>query len=322
MFAIEARGLHYRYPKARGLALSGLDLAIESGAFHAVLGPNGAGKTTFIRMACGLLKPQDGIIKWWGEAHISRTNIAKSIGYAPQEIALYPSLSARENAQFFAKCQSEAKITPKSIEARLDQVGLLSVADQRLDTYSGGMKRRANLAMALLHQPKLLILDEPMTGVDPQSRLNICRCLEEERSKGTTLLYTSHLMPEVEQLCESITIVDQGRSICSGSREALLKGEGRVNTFVFDQEIEHAHGLKQALIALNIVEGSPLLNQAGFAMEGRSLKIKGVLPISLAALIQAMAECGQTPLSFSSAQTTLEDLFLSQTGRQLRDVSL
>ena len=321
MFAVEAHGLQFRYPKATGLALSGLDLSIKTGAFHAVLGPNGAGKTTFIRLVCGLLKPQEGSLNWWGESHMSRAQIASSIGYAPQEIALYPSLSARENAEFFAKCHPRAHISTQTISARLEQVGLLKVADERLQTYSGGMKRRANLAMALLHNPRLLILDEPMTGVDPQSRLNICKCLEEERSKGTTLLYTSHLMHEVEQLCESITIVDQGRCCCSGARDDLLKGEGSMSTFVFETEIEQAIALKQALTTLIQKNSLDISQHPQMIFEGCSLKIKGPLPTSLSAIVQTMSECGYTPKSFATSRVTLEDLFLSLTGRHLRDSS-
>lgn len=204
--------------------VDGVGFSIAEGETFGLLGPNGAGKTTTISMLCGLLVPDGGDVRVAGRPISAGAVEAKAaIGLVPQDIALYPDLSARENLVFFGRLQGMAKdrLTRRIAEV-LDTVGLADRGDDRVESYSGGMKRRANIAAGLLHEPKLLVLDEPTVGVDPQSRNAIFANLEALRDRGKALVYTTHYMEEVERLCDRIVIVDHGRVVAADTLEGLV----------------------------------------------------------------------------------------------------
>ncbi len=197
----------------------------RAGEAYGLLGPNGAGKTTTISMLVGLLKPDTGTVVVGGADLSADPMAAKAkIGYVPQEIALYPDLTGRENLRFFCRLFGLPRRQVRGrVEEVLDLVGLADRADAKLDTYSGGMKRRINIGAALLHRPELLILDEPTVGVDPQSRKSILDGLERLVADGMALLYTSHYMEEVERICHRIAIVDHGSVVAEGTRHELVE---------------------------------------------------------------------------------------------------
>lgn len=221
---IEVDGLSKTYPGAVVPAVDGLNLEVPQGTAFGLLGPNGAGKTTTISILCTLLQPTKGCATVLGYDLVrDAAQVRRSIGLVPQDIALYPALSARENLRFFARMlripggQIEARI-----EACLEMVGLTAAADQKIATFSGGMKRRANFAAGILHEPELLFLDEPTVGIDAQSRHLILERLTELNRAGMTLVYTTHYMEEVQQLCDQIAVVDSGRIIASGNPQQLI----------------------------------------------------------------------------------------------------
>lgn len=205
-------------------AVAGLDLNVNRGTIFGLLGPNGAGKTTTISILCTLLRPTSGTAAILGYDVVRQANLVRhKIGLVPQDIALYPSLTARENLRYFARILRlpEKKIA-RRITACLEMVGLLDCADRRVATYSGGMKRRANLAVGILHQPELLFLDEPTVGIDAQSRHLILERLGELNRSGMTIIYTTHYMEEAQQICDEIAIIDTGKLIASGAPAQLV----------------------------------------------------------------------------------------------------
>lgn len=206
-------------------AISNITLSIPSGSVLGLLGPNGAGKSTLIMMMCGLLKPDDGTISVFDlPVAGNETQIRKKIGVAPQEIALFPTLTASENLFYFGRMYGlSTSFLKKTITDHLDEFGLLPKSDKRVETFSGGMKRRLNLIAALLHQPQLLILDEPTAGVDVQSRNMIVDFLRKLKEKKATIIYSSHFLEEAEKICTHLAILDEGKLVTAGTMELLLK---------------------------------------------------------------------------------------------------
>ena len=200
-------------------ALDGISLHIPQGECYALLGPNGAGKTTTINILSGLMPPDQGSVSIAGYDPAKEPNRAKqSIGVIPQEIAIYDDLTARQNLIFWASLYGlPKKEIRQRAEVVLKRIGLLDRADQPLHTFSGGMKRRVNIAAAILHRPALLFMDEPTVGIDPQSRLHILELIEELHREGMTILYTTHYMEEAQRLCDRIGIMDRGRLIAEGT---------------------------------------------------------------------------------------------------------
>jgi ABC-2 type transport system ATP-binding protein len=206
--------------------VDGVSFSIGAGETYGLLGPNGAGKTTTISLICGLLRSDGGTVVVAGRPIRPDNPAGKAaIGLVPQDIALYPDLTARENLAFFGRLQglSRRRRAARSAEV-LALVGLTDRADDRIETYSGGMKRRANIAAGLLHEPPLLILDEPTVGVDPQSRNAILESIEVLGGAGLSVLYTTHYMEEAERLCDRIGIIDEGRLVAEGTRADLVHG--------------------------------------------------------------------------------------------------
>jgi linearmycin/streptolysin S transport system ATP-binding protein len=205
------------------VAVDDVSFAIDAGETYGLLGPNGAGKTTTVSMICGLLERDAGdVVVAGARMDGSGTKAKAHIGYVPQELALYPDLTGKENLKFFGQLYGlDKKTLAHQIDATLEVVGLADRAGDRVDKYSGGMKRRLNIAAGLLHSPKLLVLDEPTVGVDPQSRNAILENVEKLASEGLAVLYTTHYMEEAERLCDRVGIIDEGRIIAEGTRREL-----------------------------------------------------------------------------------------------------
>jgi ABC-2 type transport system ATP-binding protein len=221
-----AKGLTKTYPGTRAPALSDFNLSLESGEIMGLLGPNGAGKTTAISLMTGLLAPDFGNIHICGIDLFKNSRQARQwIGLVPQHIALYPNLTAAENLTYLGLMYGlSGRVLKERLAVCLEMVGLSNNAGMRIAAYSGGMKRRANLAAALLHEPKMLFLDEPTVGIDPQSRNMILDRLFDLSRSGTSMLYTTHYMEEAEKICSRVAIIDEGHIIAQGSPQDLING--------------------------------------------------------------------------------------------------
>lgn len=224
MDAISISGLVHHYNGANEPAVDHLNLIIKKGSFYGLLGPNGAGKTTTISILCGILKSKSGSVSILGKDWKSNSKeIKKSIGLVPQEIALYDTMTASENLKFFGQMLglNNNKISKKTDEL-MQAFGLAEHRGKLLQNYSGGMKRRVNLMVALLHDPEILILDEPTVGIDVHSRHMINTFLQELNAKGMTIVYTSHQLDETEKLCNEVCIIDRGKLLIEGKTTDLV----------------------------------------------------------------------------------------------------
>ena len=221
---IEAKGLTKRFGKTQ--ALDGLDLAAESGQVVAMLGPNGAGKTTFIRAVATLLQPDSGVLRVGGhDVRREAPAVRRAIGLAGQFAAIEPAMTGRENlelvARLFGRKRKDAKANASSV---LDSLGLTGAGDRLVRTYSGGMRRRLDIATVLVHRPAVLFLDEPTTGLDPQGRADLWAVLTGLATAGMTIVVTTHYLEEADQYAASVAIVDQGRIVAQGTPEELKAG--------------------------------------------------------------------------------------------------
>ena len=205
-------------------AVDDVSLVVQPGETYGLLGPNGAGKTTTIRMVCGLLRPDAGTIVVDDQpVTVGGASAKRLIGYVPQEVALYPDLTARENLRFFGRLYRMPRAAlDRRIAEVLELVDLTERASDRVETFSGGMRRRLNIAAGIVHRPRLLVLDEPTVGVDPQSRHAILESVNRFGEVGMAVLYTTHYMEEAERLCDRIGIIDRGRLVAEGTRRELI----------------------------------------------------------------------------------------------------
>ncbi len=221
---IQISSLAKKYKDADDYSLNSLDLSIYEGQIFGLLGPNGAGKTTLISILCGLVKSTSGSFSINNLMYAENAlEIKKIIGVVPQEYALYPTLTARENLLYFGSMYGlKGKQLKEKVTESLDFLGLLAFADKRVETFSGGMKRRVNLIAGILHNPKILFLDEPTVGVDVQSKNAIIEYLKQLNKQGTTIIYTSHHLSEAEDFCTDIAIIDRGKIYAQGTSENLI----------------------------------------------------------------------------------------------------
>ncbi|MCR5806652.1 MAG: ABC transporter ATP-binding protein [Oscillospiraceae bacterium] len=205
--------------------VDGLSLEIGRGEIFGLLGPNGAGKSTTMNMICSIVRPTAGKVELFGKELISnKKDVIKRIGYIPQELAIHGDLKAWENAELFISLYGiKGEKLKQAVNSSLEYVGLLDRRNDFAKTFSGGMKRRLNIACAIGHDPELLIFDEPTVGIDPQSRNFILEKIKESNKKGATVIYTSHYMEEIEAICTRIAIMDSGRVIASGTSSELKK---------------------------------------------------------------------------------------------------
>jgi ABC-2 type transport system ATP-binding protein len=242
---LDARDLHKTFGERE--VVRGVSFHINAGEIFGLLGPNGAGKSTTINMLATYLAPTSGTATVAGISITDREQVKRSIGLVPQEIALYEDLSAEENMRFFGEVYGihGAALTER-IDLLLDRVGLLDRKTEKVSTFSGGMQRRLNLAVGLIHEPPLLMLDEPTVGVDPQTREAIFELAEHLRDTGTALLYTTHYMEEAERLCDRIAIIDEGLIVAEGTLAELLE----TRTAEPVTRTERPHGLAEVFLQL------------------------------------------------------------------------
>jgi ABC-2 type transport system ATP-binding protein len=308
---LEVKNISKSYGKL--VAVSGVSFRADRGETIGLLGPNGAGKTTTVSIIAGLLSPDSGEVLIEGKQVKSDTDPVKlKIGLVPQDMALYDQLSARDNLTFFAALYSISGAKAKqSIKDALDLVALSDRADDKVKTFSGGMKRRLNLAAALLHDPQILLLDEPTVGVDPQSRNAIFDNLEVLKKRGKTLIYTTHYMEEAERLCDRIVIVDHGKVVANDTLQGLHKLLPVTN--ILAVELDRVDGFKtEQVLALPEVTSAEL--------KQNTLRV-GVVDLSRAApgILSWLSANGHSYRHVSSEQPDLETVFLTLTGRSLRD---
>jgi len=290
--------------------VDGVSLRLERGQTLGLLGPNGAGKSTTVAMLCGLLLPDAGRVLVEGEPLSGDADPRKRhIGLVPQELALYETLSARTNLDTFAALYGLSGATRRQrVDMALGVAGLQDRAADVVATYSGGMKRRLNIACALLHEPDALIFDEPTVGVDPQSRNAIFDVLERLKGQGRALLYTTHYMEEAERLCDHIVIMDHGRVLAADRLDALLAGMKMAALLELRVAKEPDRVALSALTGVLGVEGDAARLKVGLAQLEDA-----------AAVLTELKRQGVAVQQFSTARASLEGLFLALTGRSLRD---
>jgi ABC-2 type transport system ATP-binding protein len=287
-------------------AIAGVSLEIPPGSCFGLLGPNGAGKSTLIRSIVGRVHPDAGSIRIFGHP-VSSAAARAHLGWVPQELALYPLLTCRENLEAFGRYHGlRGPALDKAISWCLDWAALSDRAGSPVKTLSGGMKRRLNMAAGLIHRPRLVLLDEPTVGVDPQSRNRIFEMVEALRAQGMTIIYTTHYMEEAERLCDTIGIIDHGRIIALGSREALVAqafGSKSSVTMRFDH---HQADLGPWAAAHNGTS------------EDSSVHCTIEKPSEIAALLDAASRDGLEILDVTLQRPNLESVFLHLTGKELR----
>jgi ABC-2 type transport system ATP-binding protein len=295
------------------LAVDNVSFAVEEGEVFGLLGPNGAGKTTTISMISCLLEPTAGRITVDGhDASTDQRGVKRALGVVPQEIALYPTLTAAENLAFWGKMYDLSGAELKSAVAEaLDLAGLADRAKERIEKYSGGMKRRVNIAAGVLHKPRLLLMDEPTVGIDPQSRNHILETVKELNRSGMTVLYTSHYMEEVEYLCDRIAIMDHGRIIALGTLNELRELVGGMDIVAVK-----VSGISAAVLdAVRGIEGVEGVEGSEDSLEVLT-KSSGSI---MGRLVSALESEGAHVTSVSVTEPNLESVFLHLTGKSLRD---
>ncbi|MDH4133975.1 MAG: ABC transporter ATP-binding protein [Gammaproteobacteria bacterium] len=310
---VEIENLTKIYRGAERPALNGLSLAIRAGSFFGLLGPNGAGKSTTLSILSGLLPVTGGEVRVGGlRVSESPDRVKSLLGLVPQDLALYPTLTPRENLRFFGRMQglNGARLEER-VSACLAMARLEDLADRRAETFSGGLKRRLNLVIGLIHEPKLLILDEPTVGIDPQSRNFIHESLRTLHRQGMTILYSTHYMEEAEQLCDDIAIIDHGRILAQGTLTELLRAhrhgaiEARLDSVLTETAAAELRSLPQARVS---------------RIESRSFAIETDAPETvLAAALATLQRHKLTLASLSLGAMNLEQVFLALTGTRLRD---
>ena len=305
--------LQKRYARSSEPAVNGVSLAVRESSFFGLLGPNGAGKTTLLSMVCGLLAPTAGSIVIAGhDAQREARQTRRLLGLVPQDLALYETLSAGENLAFFGSMQGlKAARLRERVGACLEATGLVDHATRRVAHFSGGLKRRLNLAVGLLHEPRILVLDEPTVGVDPQSRNHVFEVLKELHRGGMTVLYTTHYMEEAEELCEDIAILDHGRVIARGSPDDLL---GQHPGTEVELQLEAAPDA-DSVSALETLEGVRAVQ-----VEGRRVTLETGSPQEVLGRALDLLRPRDLPVrAVRSGDSSLEDVFLRLTGKSLRD---
>lgn len=295
---IRIEGLSKSYGPIR--AVDGVSFEVREGETLGLLGPNGAGKSTTIGVIVGAIRPDAGSVRIGGDRGANALAVRKGIGVAPQSLALYDDLTAAENLAFFGKIYGLAgRRLSERVDWALDFAGLDDRRASRVSTFSGGMKRRLNMAVALVHDPVVVVFDEPTVGIDPQSRNHIFECIERLKKDGRTILYTTHYMEEAQRLCDRVAIMDHGRLLDIDTVDGLIARHGGLS-----------------VVEARLVE--PLVSRSGFAGCVRD----GVLTIETANPLEEVAKLSEAGVRFTTLSVRRPDLevvFLSLTGRRLRD---
>ena len=294
-------------------AVDGVAINIDQGETFGLLGPNGAGKTTSISMIAGLLRPDAGEVSVAGTAITPNSVAGKgAIGLVPQEIAIYPDLTGAENLTFFGRLyELSGDELSRRVDEVLEVIGLTDRKDDLTKEYSGGMQRRLNIGIGLLHRPQLLILDEPTVGVDPQSRNSILESVESLSAEGMAVLYTTHYMEEAERLCDRVAIIDEGVIKAEGTRRelvALVGGKDRIR-------ITATGDLSQAVEVALEVRGVSEASQSEDGVEILADEAATLLP----EMLGRVASAGAVVAAVEVIEPNLEAVFLHVTGKALRD---
>lgn len=308
---VEINNLVKRYKDF--IAVDNLSLSIKEGEIFGLLGPNGAGKTTTINTILGLSKKDSGEVKIFGKNMDKyEEDIKRNIGVVPQNIAVFNDLTAYENVEFFARLYGlRGKLLKERVEEALEFTGLLDRKKDYPGKYSGGMQRRLNIACAIVHKPKLIIMDEPTVGIDPQSRNHILNSVKKLNEGGSTVIYTSHYMEEIEELCTDITIMDHGKVIAKGTKEdlkSLVSLEEKLTltlssvNYTMVDEIKRISGVKDCIV------------------EDRNITVISKKDCrNLSRIIDAVNNSNSEILGIDVEKPSLEGVFLTLTGRKLRD---
>jgi ABC-2 type transport system ATP-binding protein len=295
------------------IAVNGVSFEIAEGETFGLLGPNGAGKTTSISMVAGLLEPDNGTIHVAGAAIRTNSTAGRSdIGLVPQEIAIYPDLTATENLRFFGRLYDmPGEKLDKRVEEVLEVIGLSERQDDLVSEFSGGMQRRLNIGIGLLHRPRLLILDEPTVGVDPQSRNAILESVEDLSGEGIAVLYTTHYMEEAERLCDRVAIIDEGVIKAEGTRRELVSLVGerdRIRVTVTGDLVEVAR----------VAAELPAVHEASPSDSGVDVLANDASSV-LPELLSRVSATGANVTGVAVSEPNLEAVFLHLTGKALRD---
>jgi ABC-2 type transport system ATP-binding protein len=309
--AIQVQDLHRSFGKNR--AVDGVSFDVLRGEIFSLLGPNGAGKTTLISMLSCLLKPDSGDAFVMGRSISAEPQLVKaSIGVVPQEVALYSDLSARENLLFWGKMQGmRGALLAGRVDEVLEVIGLSDRQKERVSKYSGGMKRRVNIGVALLHKPALVIMDEPTVGIDPQSRRSILDNVKQLRDQGMTVLYTTHYMEEAQELSDHVGIMDRGKLVAVGTQRELVKSVGELNRI----QLRLGEPAEGFLETWKTVEGINDVTSDDGIVTVLAADSNRVLP----RLFESAAKAGVRIVSVDVQEPNLEAVFLRLTGRALRD---
>jgi ABC-2 type transport system ATP-binding protein len=288
-------------------AVDGITLELRAGECLGLLGPNGAGKSTLIRSIVGRVIPDAGTIQVFG-APADSTPARNALGWIPQELALYPRLTCRENLQSFGRYHGMSG-TPleQAVDRCLGWATLTDRAEELVRNLSGGMKRRLNMAAGLIHQPRLVLMDEPTVGVDPQSRNHIFEMIEKLRDEGMSIIYTTHYMEEAERLCDRVAVVDHGKIIALGTNAELVRDAFGSRS----QVLARFAGADERVTAW-------VLQHGGQAVDGAT-QFTIEHPTEIAGLLEDSAKAGLELLDISLRKPNLESVFLHLTGRELRD---
>lgn len=311
MMIVEIKNLVKRYKDF--IAVDNLSLSIKEGEIFGLLGPNGAGKTTTINTILGLSKKDSGEVKIFGMSlDKNEEEIKRNIGIVPQNIALFNDLKAYENVEFFGRLYGlRGNLLKQRVEEALEFTGLLDRKKDYPEKYSGGMQRRLNIACAIVHKPRLIIMDEPTVGIDPQSRNHILNSVRKLNESGSTVIYTSHYMEEIEELCTDITIMDHGKVIAKGTKEDLKSLVDIEEKITFTLSNVNYTMIEQIKKTSGIIE---------CVLEDRNLTVisqKGSK--NLSRIIDSISNLNCEILGIDVEKPSLEGVFLTLTGRKLRD---
>lgn len=290
-------------------ALQDVELTIAKGTCFGLVGPNGAGKSTLMKILVGILEEYEGeVLLDNATFHHNRLAIKRRIGYVPQDICLEETLTARDNLLLFGRLYGLSKSQlSKRITEVLRKIGLEDREKSSVSTFSGGMKRRLNIGCALLHDPDIIILDEPTVGVDPQSRRAIFELIHSLKNEGKTLIYSSHYMEEVEQLCDAIGFIDQGKVVEHGPMQEVLARHHHSSIYVEGKQV-----------TAEVLQGFPLLKE-----QGAGFSIVSDEPLeTLEQLARSFASQAVLPERLELSQARLEDIFIRLTGTSLRDTGM